>query len=253
MSGEVLANALKVLCCFTANNPDWGVTELSECTGLTKGHVCKILRGYVDAGFLTRHNRSRRYRVGSRAFLLGAGFIRSSNLIRRAEPFLRELSQETSLTATLNVSEQSNMLFVMAVDRARSALNSWPAGSYIPLHATAAGKIHAAFCSARDRKTVFVGEKLQKITASTICDPAQLHRQLDETRKTGCSYTFGESTYGIGGIASPIFDDCGHAVGAISLLYPLGRSDQSKSLSSSVKASARRLSHSIGADCYPYL
>lgn len=254
MGGKVLASAMKVLRCFSAARPEWGVTELSGQTGLSKSHICKILQGFVQAEFLVRSGATRRYRVGPTAFLVGSGFASGSELVRRAEPFLRELTRDANFTATLNVSENSRLLFVMAVHGAAGAHHSWPAGSYIPLHATAAGKVQAAFMNPHERRSVLECRQLPKITASTISDPTKLWAQLEETRRTGCAYTFGESTRKVGGIAAPVFDNSGDLAGAISLLFPIDRTtrDRNADLASIVRNTARRLSCSIGADRYPF-
>jgi DNA-binding IclR family transcriptional regulator len=251
MSGQVLANALKVLGCFSASRPDWGVTELSEHTGLTKSHVCKILRSFLEQEFIIRDAETRRYRVGPRSLLLGAGFATGSRLVRRAEPFLRELTRDTSFTVTLNLSDHANLLFVMAVHGPASGYHSWPAGAHIPLHATAAGKVRAAFLSGEERRDIF-GGRLPQITSSTICDPERLHRQLEEVRRTGIASTFGESTRKVGAVAAPIFGDCGDCVGAISLLFPLEGSQPGVDLAPMVKQTANRVSRSIGAGAYPF-
>jgi DNA-binding IclR family transcriptional regulator len=252
MGSQALHSALKVLRCFTAAQPEWGVTELAQKTALTKGHVCKILAGFVEEEFLLRDAVQRRYRVGPRAFLLGAGFTNGSEVVKRAEPLLRELTNDVNLTATLNMSDSSKVLFVMAVNRA-APHNSWPAGSHLPLHATAAGKVHAAFMGADHRKVMF-SRPLRKVTASTICDIGTLTRQFDETRRTGFAYTYGESTREVGGVAAPVFGDRGDVVGAISLLYRLDHGPRTPDveLARIVKHAANQLSRAIGAERYPY-
>ena len=49
-----------------------------------------------------------------------------------------------NVIATLNVIDGARVLFVSAAEADQRQRFSWPVGSYIPLHATAAGKVAAA-------------------------------------------------------------------------------------------------------------
>jgi IclR family acetate operon transcriptional repressor len=253
MSNQALSNALLVLGRFDALRPEWSVTGLSESTGLEKSHVSKILKEFRQRGFLVQDPLSRRYRVGPQALTLGAGYHAASGFVKRADVFMRRLVQDTGATATLNVIDGQGVLFVAAKDDGQRPLFSWPVGSYIPLHATAAGKVAAAFAP-RLSAPALEAERLRTFTPATICRRSVLKHQLAEIRRAGLAFTFGESTYGLAAVAAPILDENDNVAGAISLLCTLARlrdADSRRALAAAVSDTAGALSRAIGATRYP--
>jgi len=63
--------ALTLLSQFMSSDPDFGVGELSERTGMPKSQVSKILSTFRRHGFLIQDPQTRRYKVDARAFALG--------------------------------------------------------------------------------------------------------------------------------------------------------------------------------------
>lgn len=255
MSNFALAKALLLFGQFSSQHPERSVTDLSRATGLSKSNVSKILREFRGQGFLVQDQVSRRYRVGPQALAVGAGYFAGSDLVRCADRVMQNLAKRTDATATLNVVCDSRMLFVNAKNGSQRPAFSWPIGSYIPLHATAAGKIAAAFAAPADGTPMLRDAELRSFTPSTICETETLMEQLSEIRRVGIACTFGESTYGIAGVAAPIVDCDDKVVGAISVLLPLEHAregGQGASVANAVREAARDVSREIGAARYPF-
>jgi DNA-binding IclR family transcriptional regulator len=194
MSNLALAKALLLFGQFSSQHSERSVTDLSRATGLSKSNVSKILREFRAQGFLVQDQASRRYRVGPQALAVGAGYFAGSDLVRCADRVMQTLAKRTDATATLNVVYDSRMLFVNAKNGSKRPAFSWPVGSYIPLHATAAGKIAAAFAAPAQAKPMLADADLRSFTPSTICEAETLMQQLVEIRRVGIACTFGEST-----------------------------------------------------------
>jgi IclR family acetate operon transcriptional repressor len=232
MGIKALSNALAVFRCFSASRPEWRITELGRETGLEKSHVFKIVQELVGSGFLAKDFHSSGYRVGPQAMAVGAGFLTGHPLARIGGEFIRELARETGLTVTLNIAEQEAMFFVALCEGAKGGHPSWPVGASLPKHATAAGKVHAAFVGA----------------------DYQLAQELCEVKERGFASAHGESTPGMGAIGVPIFGDYSRLVGAISLLFPLqpkeSRSDRNSLRR--LRQTAAQISRRVGAEQYPF-
>jgi DNA-binding IclR family transcriptional regulator len=255
MSNFALAKALVVLNQFSTLHPERSVRDLSQLTGFSRSNVSRILREFRAQGFLVQDQISRRYRVGPQALAVGAGYFSGSSLVRSAEKFIQRLAERTDATATLNVVCDSRVLFVSAKDAGRPPAFSWPVGSYIPLHATAAGKIVAALARPPNGKPAIENAELRSFTPSTICEVETLMEQFSEIRRVGIACTFGESTYGVAGVAAPIVDCEDEVVGAISVLLPLGharKSGHGAIVADAVREAARDVSREIGAARYPF-
>jgi DNA-binding IclR family transcriptional regulator len=252
MSHQALAKALLLLGQFNALHPERSVTDLSRVSGLSKSNVSKILKEFRAHGFLVQDKMSRRYRVGPQAIAVGAGYFAGSCLVRCSEKSMQRLVKHTDATATLNVACGSRVLFAAAKDGGKPPAFSWPVGSYIPLHATAAGKIVAAFAERHDGNPMIANAELRSFTPSTICEISTLMEQFSKIRRVGIACTFGESTYGVAGIAAPIVDSEDTVVGAISVLMPLEHARHSAGVADAVREAARDVSKGIGATNYPF-
>lgn len=254
MSNRALAKALRLLGCFDTKQPEWSVVALSRRTGLNKSHVVKILREFVEAKFLEQDPESRRYRIGPSALSLGTGYLFASQLVRRSGEALRRLAHETGYTTTLSALDRSGVLFVQALDGRIGARPTFPIGSHVPLHATSAGKICAALLPKATLDRFITHTRLEPITPATICDPNAFERQLADIRRVGFACTFGESTSGIGGIATPILGEGDSLVGAIGVLFrlPGGGAAGRNPLVRTMLDTSRKVSIEMGASCYPY-
>jgi DNA-binding IclR family transcriptional regulator len=205
---KALASALAVLRCFDPDEPEWGLTELSVRTGLEKSHVHKILREMVASGFIAQDPSTRRYHVGPQGLSLGAGYLGGSDLLRRGAHHLPALAQTTGFTATLNEVTPGGVFFC-AVDFGRAGRPSLPLGTRLPLHATAAGKLHMAY--GQRRSTGTPGRARTE----------ELRRELEMVKAQGFACTRGQSTPGMGALSVPVIDDEHGFIAAVSVIYPL--------------------------------
>ena len=71
-----LAKALNVLNCFI-QEPELGVTEISERLGLYKSNVCDILTTFQSLGYVDQSERTGKYHLGYRILELSHAFTTS--------------------------------------------------------------------------------------------------------------------------------------------------------------------------------
>ena len=67
---QSVSKALELLCCFSSDHPEWGVTEIADYLGMYKSAVHRILATCEQYHFVVR-TPERRYRLGNRAVELG--------------------------------------------------------------------------------------------------------------------------------------------------------------------------------------
>jgi DNA-binding IclR family transcriptional regulator len=254
MGIKALETALNVLELFSAARPELGVTEISAATGLDKSHVSKILREFCRNRILKQDPISRRYRVGPRALNLGAGYLTGWDIGRCGSDTIKNLVEETGCTATLNVIDGGSVLFVASQRGKTTRPLNLPVGSYLPLHATAAGKVSAAFSVKDELAKLLSRAQLPVITPTSIRNPDMLRGQLAVIRRDGFAATRGESTPGLAGLAVPVVGYNSDYLGALSLLFSIDDADQRREhqFVQLLWGAASRLSYRLGADDYPY-
>jgi ABC-type sugar transport system substrate-binding protein len=114
-------------------------------------------------------------------------------------------------------------LVVLHVEPSQPAARPTPeVGQRLPPHATAAGK---ALLAALDDAALerLLGARLAPRTPRTLASPAELKAELAQIRRLGYAYDAEEYAAGLYGVAAPVLDATGRAVGAIEVMLPSAR------------------------------
>ncbi|HYD50107.1 MAG TPA: IclR family transcriptional regulator, partial [Terriglobales bacterium] len=99
-------------------------------------------------------------------------------------------------------------------------------GDRLPLHCTAAGKIHLAFSDESVRNAL--PDTLQKFTEKTVIDSQVLTQQLKKISDNGYAVDLGENVEDVRSVAVPIRDYTRAVVGSLSLAGPAYRLTQER-------------------------
>ncbi len=214
---QVVAKALDVLCCFSSENPEWGVTELASHLGFSKSTAHRFLITLEEYGFVQR-TPAHRYRIGVRTLELGNVFRFDRAFLLRAEPLLRNLAIQTNSIAHLAQLDGREALELLRSSAPGAvALSSFPIFR-MPLHATALGKALLAFAGDEVfQRVVGIRKTLPRYTQHTNIDPVQLKAGLREVRELGYARSEQETRIGQVCVAVPVLGEGSGVVAAISI------------------------------------
>lgn len=217
---KTIATALEILEVFTDDNSHHSVSELADRFGLPRSQVSRILSTFRDAGWLAQHPRTRLYSVGVAAYAFGSRFIRQHPLTRQALPILRSVVDRSGFHATLSTLDGARPLYLLGIEGPVAVDFTSDFGAYYPFHATAPGKVLAAFAPPRIREQLLAQESFERLTMRTIVDREHLKKELDNIVKRGFSASDGERVAGIGGLAVPVIDHSGELIAAVGTAFP---------------------------------
>src|SRR5690606_30936917 len=114
---------------------------------------------------------------------------------------LQELAELVQETCNITMSSGDDIVYLDRVER------NWPprfalhAGSRVPFHCTASGKLLLSFMPKQQRERLLVQLPLRGSTEHTITDLDKLRKELAEIRKNGYSINAGEFMPGMVAIA----------------------------------------------------
>lgn len=215
---RAITRALEVLCCFTSAQPEWGVSEMAADLGYSRSVIHRILRTLEFERFVEQ-TETRRYRLGTRALLVGQTSRVSNRLIWEAEPRLDTLATNVKGVAHLGILEGSEV-----VELARSTSRRLPMGAErphfrMPAHATALGKILLAYSPQQVRDRYFsLRRNLRRFTEKTICSPGELNSHIQTTvLSQGYAMDDEECKLGYRCVAIPVHDTRGALIAALSV------------------------------------
>lgn len=214
-----LGKALRVLDCFSEQEPQWRVTDLARTLQMPKSTVSNILTTLEAAGYV-RQTPDGSYRLGLRVFELG--FVARSTLGVREHvlPILEEVLRATDEIVYLTIPREGQVLYIEALYPTKRLIQYSIVGRTGPMHCTGCGKAMLAYLRPEEVKAVVHTHGLPRFTDATITTWDDLMVELDEIRRRGYAIDRGEHSAGVRCVAAPILGPGGRLLGAISLSGP---------------------------------
>ena len=236
-----------VLDLFTAQRPEWGVSEMASALALPRSSVHAILSSLVDTGLLQTRSRGR-YRIGWRVVELNETMRSSVDVRTLALPTLQALVKAQRETAHLAVMENGKVLYVEKVIGTHNLIvRGAHVGTLRDAHCSGVGKVLLAGEQPTNRHSV-LDRPLRRLTSSTIVDPRKLMAELDKVKTTGIAFDHGETVSEVRCVAAPVTDELGSVIAAISITVPITRFPQRlPELTAAVTAAAHEVSQKVAA------
>jgi DNA-binding IclR family transcriptional regulator len=221
---STVGKAASLLELFTMAEPEIGLSELARRAGLDKATARRLLVALAAHRLIEQEPASRRYRLG--AGLSRLARIRDANFpfARIAMPVMKELAVETGETVHLSEFSADALLTVHVELSAKANRVNVNAGQILPLHGTASGLAFLAFSRSAVRGA-YLDKPLERFTAHTLTDRANLAEQVRLTAARGYSRSSQGYEDGVHSVAAAILGADGQAIGALSVASPLSRVD----------------------------
>ena len=229
----------------------FGITDLARRTELLPSDVHRILTSLRVFGYIDQDPETRKYRLGFSLVRLGLAAFHRNQLCENAHPVLMRLSGEIAAATRLAFLDRRE-LKVFLVDQVRGP-NDLVFGSHLGesqrLHCTALGKTIIAALSPDIAFSALEKGGLTKHTRRTITDRSILERQFEEIRRLGYAVDREECITGVCCLASPLRDNAGSVVGAIStsMIASQFTAWDEPLLGAHLKAAALHVSTTLGA------
>ncbi len=217
---QSLERGLAILGCFTSERPVQGIAEIAAELGMSRSTTHRYVTTLQALGYLEQGS-SRKYRLGLRVTQLGMSALSSTGLREQVRPFLQDLRQRTTYTASLAMLDGTEIL---VVDRARSWRrdqreldDDLQPGARLPAHCTAMGKALLAHLPERVQRDRVAEITLRRATPNTLPSKQALRAELEQIAEDGLAVDRQELRTGRQAIAAPVRDDSGEATTALGL------------------------------------
>lgn len=238
-------NALKILKCFTIDEPEKTVGELSVELGLAKSSVSRSLSTLASEGFVIKDENSRKYRLGISILALSGIITSNFKLTKEAAPVVNKLVNDLGETAHLAILDGTDTIYIHKEECSHAVRILTYLGKRNPAYCTSSGKVLLAYSDETVIQKV-IDEGFKSFTSSTITNEQQLRSSLKNIRDKGFSVSRDEILEGVTSVAAPIYDYTGKVVAAITVVGPHQRISNDnipiytrKVIDASKKASAR--------------
>lgn len=217
-----VGTAIALLKCFTADEQELGVTDLSRKLGVAKSTVHRLARTLIADGMLEQNAENEKYRLGLALFGLGALVRRRMNLSSEARQDLFALRQATGETVQLAILDGSEIMFVYNLESTQAIRVNSDIGVRKPAFCTASGRAVLAF-QPDDALGAVMAAGLTARTPKTETDPIRLRHLLAQVRQRGYAIEDEESEVGMRAVAAPVRAAGGVVVGSVAVAGPVQR------------------------------
>lgn len=197
--------------------------DLTRAIGMPKPTVFRILRILADGGLVQRELHEKRYVVGPRAAAFALDVQMQSPQRHQRRAILARLVDAIGETCNLTMLDGHEVLYLERVETSANVRLHMKAGSRVPLHCTASGKLLLAALPASRARALLGAGPLQRYTPRTIVDRAALERELQAIRANGVGTDVGEYLADSVCLAVPVRDARGRTCAAIAVHGPAPR------------------------------
>jgi DNA-binding IclR family transcriptional regulator len=242
-----LLRGMAILALFDADHREWTIDAMAEHTGLQRMTVYRMARTLESVAFLGRDPSTNRYHLGPANLASNYLSEEYAELVGIARPYLERLVEETGESVSLAVEMDGMAVCVDILDTSRPFRRGMVPGRVIGDTSSANGKIFAAFKSDPERATIIASEHL-KLTPNTITDPVELAAALEKVVAEDVGFDLEERGIGACAVGSPVRDQSGAVIAAISVVVPAGRfgPEERERCTAAVKSTAVTLSAYLG-------
>jgi IclR family transcriptional regulator, KDG regulon repressor len=212
-----------ILDVFSPEDPELGVTEIAERTGLHKSTAHRFLVNLEAVGLLERDARTQRYRLGLRMFEMGGIVLEQMSLWDEALPFLEGLVADSGETGHLAVLERGEAIYIEKVEARRALRIPSAMGRGYPAHATSLGKVLLSDLGEGEVREILGAHGMASYTRTTTTDVDALLTELADIRERGFAVDDEEYDEGLRCVGAPIRDHTGRVVAALGIGGPVTR------------------------------
>lgn len=222
-AGSAILRAVRVMEAIAASPAPPQLAELCKALALPKPTVFRILSTLEYAGLVAREPGSKRYGCGRRLNALAGSVLLNSPSRAARRTILEELVEQIGETCNLTIPNGNAAMYLDRVEAAWPLRISLAAGSSVPMHASASGKLFLAAMPPRARERLLRQTPLVRHTVNTLVDPARLAAELERVREQGWATDNEEYLAGICCLAAPVHDAEGRVVAALAMHAPISR------------------------------
>ena len=161
---------------------------LVEETGLPKPTVHRMLQQLEMAGMVQRDGDGRQYTTGLRLRQLAETVLLNNTVHGARHLVLRRLVEEVGETCNLTAFNGSEVVYLDRVETPAPLRFYLQAGSVVPAHCSATGKLFLAQMTPSQRRRLLGQVSLERFTPKTITDMDAIEAEIATVKRDGVGY-----------------------------------------------------------------
>jgi len=215
---------VRLLACFTAEQPAWQISELADEIGMGRSTTHRYAKTLVALGYLEQ-DKHRRYRLAHPAGRPGMAVIGTIRLeATSARAVLEWLRAKTGHTVSMGALDGTHAVYLQRLyahgPGQFEADLQLGVGARVPTHCTAIGKAMLASLSEPAQRATLASLTLEREGPNTLMSKRALAEELERIRVEGVAVCDEEQALGVRSIAAAIHQPGRSRPLAVSITVP---------------------------------
>lgn len=206
------------------------MAELVRASGLTKPTAHRVTSVLADMGFIERDAWKRGYIEGPRLVKLALAALSAAAPRSMRHSILQSISESVGETCNFGILAGSEVVYLDRVEAKWPLGLRFEAGSRVPVHCTAIGKLLLSQMPGKERADMLAALPLTRYTSRTITDRQRLTSAIESIRQTGIGTDDQEFMDGVVCVSVPVIGPKGAVIGAIAVSAPEARASMEQLL-----------------------
>lgn len=219
---QTVHNIAKLLRCFTENEGELGVMQLSRMLDMHKSTVSRLLTSLQQESFVDKNPQTGKYQLGLSLVYMAGIVLDRLDLRKVVQPHIRKLANQTQETINIAVLDRDMCLNIDSVISPKPIQHAGRLGRRYALHCTSTGRVLLANLPLNEQKEL-IPNPLPAYTDKSITDHQTLEKILIQVHEQGYAIVHEEFQEGLSAAAAPIRDHTGRVIAAISVSGPTYR------------------------------
>jgi len=222
------------------------VIDVMRDMGLPWATAHRTVKKLEKAQFLMLNPETSHYEIGPRMWHLGSSYLANNKMLKAAISYLARDRDLRGVDVQIVERIGSYSVVIHAEKRQVQEISKAQYGYHIPLHAGSKGQVLLAYES-EAFQSMYLSQKLEPLTASTITDPDLLRKRLETIRADGFSQTEADVQTFTGSLAAPVFGAKGSIIGCVCLVY-LKKVARDEAAIEALKEALLLMTHSLSVE-----
>jgi len=197
-----LEKGLAVIELFSAETPEWTLSQVSRQLKLTPGSTRRILRTLELLGYAVSNDG--RFRLTARVLNLGFAYLSSQPFSEAARPLLQALATQLGISCSIAVLDERDIVYVARATYKQFEHYFVHVAARFPAYATSPGKVLLAALPEEELERRLKDWELEAFTPNTVSSLDTLRAQLAQSRERGWAIADQEIFLGQRSIAVPL-------------------------------------------------
>lgn len=208
-----LIKGLRVLECFSAENPKLAIADAAEATGLDRATARRCLLTLHAAGYADYDGKF--FTLTPRVLRLGMSALAALPFPQIVQPWLDQLSEQIGQSCSASILDGAEIAYMARAAQRRVMSIGLGLGSRLPAHATSMGRVLLAALQREEAMAIIDASDLTPRTPHSLTHPQEIMTEIDKVRTQGYAINDQEIELGLRSIAVPIYNAKGHIIAAL--------------------------------------